>query len=186
MNENAQNELHSSADYQKALHDHEKWVHEQKMGDARRAHDNHHSFFNAMGEAAIKSSELTLRTSVIINGGAAISVLAFIGGLVGHGKIAVGDLGPIAESLSMFAFGVAAATFAIGLSYLVHYLTQAISNSQSLNWEAPFISNGSHTKALIRTRHVVHVIAILVGLTSIVLFVCGMIEVRNAVLNLQS
>jgi hypothetical protein len=74
-------------------HEHEKWVYEQTRDEARRAHDRAAEFFLALNESAIKSSELTLRTAVLINGGAAVSVLAFIGGLSSQGKLGNSRLG---------------------------------------------------------------------------------------------
>ena len=80
-------------------HEHEKCVYEQVRKE-RRAHDRFAEFHLALSESAIKSSELTLRTAVIINGGAAISVLAFI---AAQGRIGVSQLGGIADCLILFA-----------------------------------------------------------------------------------
>jgi hypothetical protein len=76
-------------EYQKLLRD-----------DARNAHQIFQVSFNSLNELSSKSSEVTLRTFVLINGGAAVSVLAFIGGLVGQGKIGVAQLGGFANSLT--------------------------------------------------------------------------------------
>ena len=63
------------------ISDHEKWAHDLKCEDAHRAHDNAFEFYLKLNESAIKSSELAPR-SCLITGGAAVSVLAFIGGLI--------------------------------------------------------------------------------------------------------
>ena len=106
-------------------HEYEKWVYEQVRNEARRVHDRFAEFHLALSESAIKSSELTLRTAVLINGGAAISVLAFIGGLAVHGRISISQLGGIADCLILFALGVASATAGMCFSYLTHYFTLA-------------------------------------------------------------
>ena len=50
----------------------QKWVHDMKREDAHRAHDNLTQFYNSINEQSIKSAELTLRTCILINGGAAV------------------------------------------------------------------------------------------------------------------
>jgi hypothetical protein len=70
-------------------HEYEKWVCEQVRAEARRAHDRFAELHLALSESAINSSELTLRTAVLINGGAAISVLAFTSGLAAQGRIGI-------------------------------------------------------------------------------------------------
>jgi hypothetical protein len=49
-----------------------------KREDAHRARDNLKQFYNSINEQSIKSAELTLRTCILINGGAAVAVLAFL------------------------------------------------------------------------------------------------------------
>jgi hypothetical protein len=72
--------------------EHLQWQHDLARQDAHRAHDNHTKFWTDVNEAAIKSSDTALRMAMLINGGAAVSVLAFIGGLVARDRIAMADL----------------------------------------------------------------------------------------------
>jgi hypothetical protein len=123
--------------------EYQKYVYEQTRDEARRVHDRLAEFGLALNESAIKSSELTLRTAVLINGGAAISVLAFVGGLSSQGKIGISRLGDVADSLTPFAWGVASATVGMGLSYLTHYLTLGTQNSRKISWESPFVQTGA-------------------------------------------
>jgi hypothetical protein len=48
-----------------------KWLYDMKREDAHRAHDRLAEFYNSINEQSIKSAELTLRTCILINGGAA-------------------------------------------------------------------------------------------------------------------
>jgi hypothetical protein len=102
--------------------DYQKWLHEMTRQDAHRAHDNAIQFYNSINEHSIKSAELTLRTCILINGGAAVAVLAFLGSLASKGSNILGHLSPVADSIVKFAFGVLAALAAMGASYCVHYL----------------------------------------------------------------
>jgi hypothetical protein len=162
-------------------YEHQKWTHELLREDVARAQDQLNQFNLATNEATIKSSELALRTAVLINGGAAISVLAFIGGLVGQGRIGIGQLDGIAASLTRFALGVASATAGMGLSYATHYLTQATQASHKMTSEPPFIEPAPMTKWWKLARHSVHIFAIAAGIASLILFIVGMFDVKNAI-----
>ena len=52
-------------------HEYKRWIYEQ----AGRVYERHSKFVRTLNELAIKSSELSLRTCILINGGAAISIL---------------------------------------------------------------------------------------------------------------
>lgn len=154
--------------------DREKWLHKAKREDAHRAHDRATDFYNQLNESSIKSSEITLRTCFLINGGAAVSVLAFIGGLESKGLIGAPQFAPIADSLVMFAFGVVAAVAGMGLSYAVHYLTGLHVNSMEKVWEHPWVKPGKWTRLFGILKASTHVLAVLVAVSSVVFFVYGL------------
>ena len=80
--------------------------------DRHHAHDHVNEFQRSLNEAAIKGADAALRSALLINGGAAVSVLAFIGGLAAQSRIKLDQLQAVAHSLTLFAFGVAAAVTA--------------------------------------------------------------------------
>jgi hypothetical protein len=86
--------------------DRAKWLHEMMRDDAHREHDRANSFFEQMNDSSIKSSQIVFRACLLINGGAAVSVLAFIGGLASKELVGVSQFKPAADSLVPFAFGV--------------------------------------------------------------------------------
>jgi hypothetical protein len=57
----------------------DKWVYEQKNRGAERAHDKLDNFQKLANKAALNAAALTIRTAILVNGGAAIALLAFIG-----------------------------------------------------------------------------------------------------------
>jgi hypothetical protein len=107
------------------------WRYVMARDEARRAHDRADGFFKQVNEAAIKTGESTCQACLLINGGAAVSVLAFIGGLVSKDVIGVSQLAAVADSLIAFAIGVVAAVAGMALSYLVNYLTAEQAGSRS-------------------------------------------------------
>ena len=55
--------------------------------DAHHTQGHVNEFHRSLNEAAIKGAETALRSALLINGGAAVSVLAFIGGLAAQSRI---------------------------------------------------------------------------------------------------
>jgi hypothetical protein len=160
--------------------DHEKWLHELQREDAHRAHDRAADFYDQLNESSIKSSEITLRACLLINGGAAVSVLAFIGGLASKELIGVSQLAPIADSLVKFAFGVVAAVAGMALSYVVHYVTGAHVNSMQKVGEHPWVKPGTRTGFFAILKTSIHVLAVLTAISSVGFFVWGIYSVRGA------
>jgi hypothetical protein len=144
-------------------------------------HDRADSFFEQVNEAAIKNGESAFRACLLINGGAAVSVLAFIGSLASKDVIGVSQLASVADSLILFALGVVAAVVGMALSYVVNYLTAAGAASSKHIWEHPWIVPGECTVWLARLKNGLHLITVLVGVASLVFFVCGIFAVRNSV-----
>ena len=51
----------------------------RSMEEAHRAHDVLTDFYTSINESTIKSADAALRTFLLVNGGAAVAVLAFMG-----------------------------------------------------------------------------------------------------------
>ena len=161
------------------------WRYVTARDEARRAHDRADGFFEQVNEAAIKNGESAFRACLLINGGAAVSVLAFIGSLASKDVIGVSQLAAVANSLILFALGVVAAVVGMALSYFVNYLTAEQARSFAHIWEHPWVVPGKNTGFLGRLKAVLHVITVLVGVASVVFFVCGIFAVRNSVEHIQ-
>jgi hypothetical protein len=142
------------------------------LAEARWA-DRATTFFTQVNEAAIKTGESTFQACLLINGGAAVSVLAFIGGLASKDVIGVSQLAAVADSLISFAFGVVAAVAGMALSYSVNYLTAVHTDS--------LIQRREGAVFLGRLKAGLHVLTILVGFVSVFFFVRGVFAVRNSV-----
>ena len=171
---------------QQQPYDHQKWTHELKRQDAQRAHDKIDESFHIVNADATKAAELTLRVMMLINGGAAIAVLTFIGGLVAQGRIKVEQLNDMATSLTLIAIGVACAVAGIAFSYFTHYCMAGMERSYTKKWEHPFVEPGPHTTLWWRLNIVFHVCAVVTAIASLVIFVCGMLDVRSAISHLAA
>lgn len=117
--------------------------------------------------------------ALIINGGAAVTVLAFLGSLAS--KVDIADLRVMASTIVWFALGVALAVLAMALAYLTNYCHGSAGRSMDKVWEHPYVVPVPSTKRWKFAANVFHLSAFVVGLASLVMFVCGMIQVRDAI-----
>ena len=162
----------------------DKWRHELKLEDARRAFDSIDAYTDKANEAAIKSSEAVLRACLFVNGGAAIAILSFIANLASKDSAILAGLLSIAGSLGYFAWGVVAALVGYELAYLTHYTTASYNISRPKIFDYPYSKEGEKTKVISRVRNTVHICAVLAAIASVGLFVWGLISVKDAIVNL--
>src|SRR5262245_49137007 len=81
----------------------------KRMRDAERMHALNEAYLKLASEAAVKYVESGIKAIMLINGGASVSLLAFIGGLAAQGKVQVRGLSLLTNSLMWFASGVLSA-----------------------------------------------------------------------------
>jgi hypothetical protein len=154
--------------------------------EAERAHDRDDEAWHKSNDAAISSATVALRTGVLINGGAAIAMLAFIGGLLKDSKLTLGPaLTGITLPLMWFAYGVVASVVAMGLMYLVNFANTLLLSSRETSWSPPYIVEKRSSRWWRRLSRALTILAILGNLAAIGFFVYGMIEVRNAISTLH-
>src|SRR5688500_9984682 len=106
--------------------------HAQLVHHAERAHDKDDDSWHKSNDATISSATVALRTAVLINGGAAIAMLAFIGGLLRDSKLPLATtISQLTAPLIWFALGVVAATLAMGCMYLINFSNTMILTSRT-------------------------------------------------------
>lgn|SRR5262249_10710794 len=161
--------------------EYQKWAHEINRQDAQRAHDRLGDFFQSVNESAVRGGDAALRAALLINGGAAVSVLAFIGGLAAQDRIKLDQLKGVAGSLGLFAFGVVAAVLGMGFAYFTNYTVAAQINSYERLWEQPYVKPGKNTFKIRLAKYAFHTVAILAALASVTLFIWGVFDVQRAI-----
>ncbi|GAA0326616.1 hypothetical protein GCM10009087_41140 [Sphingomonas oligophenolica] len=129
-------------------------------------------YAKSVNEKAIDSSNMVLKTLILIHGGSAVALLAFIGNLSGKtSPILGGKIGSLATTIIWFGWGVAITVAAMTCAYFTNYLTvgHAFADIEETKkryafWKAAF-----------------HIPAVLLTLSSLCLFLFGMYQVRDAI-----
>jgi hypothetical protein len=149
--------------------------------EAHRAHDALTDFYVAVNESAIKSGDVVLRNCLLINGGAAIAILAFMGSVVTKDPSSHKLLADISRGLIYFAVGVVTSVLGMGLAYVDHFMNWKHATSQKRVWKHPYIEPGDRTALWGRLKFTVHALAVVAVLVSVSMFVCGLLAVEHAV-----
>jgi hypothetical protein len=157
-----------------------------QMEEAQRTHDREAELHRTLQEAALKSAEVAVKTSVVVNGGAAVAILAFIGGLVGKDIVGVKQVADVASSLMWFASGVAAGLAALALIYLTNYCAAAAVRFRQRIFRDPYIRDTKLSRFIRKSYTISHIVAVIVSLMSIGLFIQGMIDVRDSITRLAT
>ena len=151
------------------------------MRAAERTHDTVTDFASKTNAAAVEAANLALRTAMLINGGAAISVPAFIGGLASRDKVSLQAITQTAATLIWFATGVAVATLSMGLAYFTNLCIAQAASLQQKTFQHPYLQATDASRAYKRTAEIFRWFAVGLAFVSLALFVCGMLAVKCAV-----
>jgi hypothetical protein len=155
---------------------------QRAIDHARRAHDEMAEFAGTANKAAIDNVGLVFRSLLLINGGAAVSVLAFVGGLISQGKFSLGaQAAGVAHALLLFAFGALASAAGTGLAYFTHLSVAGHALTVARQWDPPFVVETPTSRRWFRGSIIFLSLAIVSGIAAAALFLCGIVEVSHAI-----
>lgn len=161
---------------------HEKWKYDLNIKAAERAHDTEEEYGLRTNEATINAANFVLRALLIINGGAAIALLAFIGNLVPPSEYAnLPKINPCITSLMWFALGVAVTAFAMAFAYFTNFFYGSASVERTRSYEHPYIHETQKSRRWIKIGLTFHGIAVVFGLIAVVFFMLGIYEVNEMI-----
>jgi hypothetical protein len=158
-----------------------KWNRE----DAHRAHAAHDAARTVLTQASITSAQSAVQTAVLINGGAAAAMLAFIGGLATQGKITSEQMNQVGGSLLWFVWGAALGGIAMALAYLTNRTDLEKMGSVQKLWEQPYITNTRAARWWRVATNCFLSMSLIATSASIILFIMGMVDVRYAISHLS-
>jgi hypothetical protein len=147
---------------------------------AIKAHDNNRADIEKAQRFAVESANVAIRAFLLINGGATVALLAFVGAI--WTAEADGELmSALVPSLQFFAFGVGFAGVAAALAYLVNMLDANITCSVEYSWDYPHVRATPHAKWLRRVRYFFHISALILAVATLAAFFGGVLSFSNAI-----
>jgi len=142
------------------------------------SNNSQHNFALSINEQAINNANIVLRTLLLINSGAAVALLAFVGNIVNSETVGQGkSIVDLTLPLLWFGWGVVAAVFAMAFAYFTNYMVVGHTFAIEAN-------DQKRIRCLGAAKPFFHAIAIILALASINFFVCGLFKVRDAIISL--
>ncbi|MCP1854233.1 MULTISPECIES: hypothetical protein [unclassified Bradyrhizobium] len=156
-----------------------------KIRAAERQHDSETKFGDAADASAVKSGEEAIKAVSLVNGGAAVAMLTFIGVLVSAGYKPE-QVAEVSKPLTYFAAGVAAAIVGGALTYLVNIFISMSSKNRRREWEVPFVRSTRASRWYASAAEFFRMIAIVSVLASIGCFIAGVVSAKTAFTSLAA
>lgn len=145
----------------------------ERLRAAYAAHDRYYSRQASLLTSVIEFSHSALRSAAVLNGGAAIAILAFIGALVTSDRVQSTDFRALVDSLTWFGVGVFSSTLATGSAYLAQFFYHWAESKHELTWDHPFVVEMPSRKGYDRVGQTFHATAASLTIASYLLFAWG-------------
>src|SRR4051812_47084159 len=94
---------------------------EKQMQEAQTVHGQREALGKLLSEATTRTAQSGINILLAINGGAAVALLTFIGGLMVRMNITVSDISTMVSDLGWFTGGVGSATIVAMFTYLTDF-----------------------------------------------------------------
>jgi hypothetical protein len=120
--------------------------HAQNMRAAEREHDLNNDIGKRLIDASLRDAQEAIKIAFLVNGGAAVAILAFIGDLSSRNGITFAELKPITNVLYWFSGGIVLLGITAALAYLSNGLLSASYFDKDKNWTHPYIADNIISK----------------------------------------
>jgi hypothetical protein len=154
---------------------------ERKTRAAERGHDVENEIGVKLGEAAVRDAQEAIRAALLINGGAAIAILAFMGAMASKGGVSLIELRGIAKSLYCFTGGVATAAVTAACAYFTNSAYAEARFARDRTWEHPYLEKTSRSERFFKIGRRFHYAGLALAILSLIAFVVGVILAARAI-----
>jgi hypothetical protein len=135
--------------------------------------DRFYEFGKAMNEQAMNNANIVLRSLLLINGGAAVALLAFVGSMVTSEALGLSDnIAELTAPFLWFGWGIVATVASMAFAYLTNYSIVGYSFA---------VDDGNPINGWNRAVFIFHVLAVFTTFVSLGCFIYGLWAVRTAV-----
>lgn len=162
-----------------------KYAHELKLRHAERAHDRNREMGDLFNANADRNSQAAIRILLAINGGAAVALLAFIGGLASRANWDLRNLSSVTDQLHWFILGIIASGIAAAAAYVTNYCYAGALLMREETWEHPYTVEHRPSKLYRWLGRVTHLIGFSSAIVGLFFFICGMYGVESAIHGLK-
>lgn len=148
---------------------------------AEREHERSDGTILEVSKAAVTNAETVIRTLILINGGAAISIMTFVGSLAAKPGAPTTQIAAIAKGLEWFAIGTLAATLTACFAYLSNFLYVSAEQKRARDYTHPFLHETESASRLLSWAKLCHGLAVATVILSLTGFGGGIWFVSGGV-----
>jgi len=181
MDDDKQASLLAASHVARSVEEDARAARREEMEHAKRAHDLNRQMSNLCRSAALDSANIAIKALLLINGGAVVALLAFVGAIESSDAGNTVQIDELVTPIFSFAFGVGCAAVTTVFAYLVNWMDVDITDSVKLTWEHPYVVDTRAATRLGYIRIAFHLLAFMAGLLAIVSFFRGIISVAEAI-----
>jgi hypothetical protein len=157
----------------------EKW--ELIKEAAEHAHERSDEYILETHKAVLTNAETVVRSLILINGAAAISVMTFVGALAAKPSVPSNQISAIVRGLIWFASGALAATLTAAFAYLTNYLYMWAEQKKERDYKHPYLHENKTSNRRLFWGKVCHYVAIALVVVSLSGFAGGIWFVSGGV-----
>lgn len=146
---------------------------------ARRAWDRHERTHLQLLGASLDTAREALRALLVVNGGACVALLAFLGVATGiEDTRRQAMFAALAEdALRWFAFGLLSALIAAGFAYLTNALAAAAISTRLSSQDPPYFIETPESQRNRSLSTTLNIGAVLAAVVSLIFFLTGILNV---------
>jgi hypothetical protein len=148
---------------------------------AERAHESSDEIILQAAKAALTDAKTVIRSLILINGAAAISIMTFVGALAAKPSALADQISAIGTGLEWFAVGALAATLTACFAYLANSFYSWAEQKRDRDYKHPFLHANGSSRMRLHCAYVWHGLAIAATIVSLGAFVGGIWLVSGGV-----
>lgn len=149
---------------------------------AELAHSRAAAWIETTNSQTFESGNQALKAAGVVNGGAAVALLALIGNMVDKDATASISGEAIGFALLIFVAGVSASALASGGAYITNYLYVTAGTARTWDYEHPYVHHTRRSKVYEWSGAFFHVLSVLLVLFSYSSFLYGSYVSRDLVI----
>jgi hypothetical protein len=154
---------------------------DRKLRAAERAHDLVDDLGKGLRDASTKDAQEAIKLLLLINSGAAVAILAFIGSLASRSGVTLANLRAVINSLYWFMEGIVIAAVVAAFAYVANISYSGHLFTMDKIWEHPYIRDNSKSQRLHRLARFLNWAGFVLAWIGLLLFIRGVYVVARAV-----
>jgi len=152
---------------------------------AERAHDHSNDLGKRLVDASARDAQEAIKVVLLINGGAAVAILAFMGSIVSKGGYSIAELKSVSHSLYWFIAGIVGAGVTSGCAYFCNSYYSGSHLNALKDWTHPYVHPTPLSSKYLRAARYLNWVADGFAISSLLTFVIGVYVAASAIVNLS-